>query len=183
MIIPKGWSLHYNVDYMKQIIVIGLILLLNACSSVNTRPDSLSVPNTLPDKWSASGRMSVNSPDIRQNAGFDFEFSQDYYQIKLTGTLGLGQVNIKHTPSKLFVNKQPIEMTLGQWMNKHLGWNFPVKKLSNVIFVNDLNIDPNWQINIVSHQLIDNKKYPRIVKLSNPHQDLKIKLVLSDINS
>lgn len=183
MIIPKGQSLHYNVDYMKQIIAIGLILILTSCSSINTRPNSLLTESTIPQQWNATGRMSINSLDTHHNAGFDIDFSNEYYQIQLTGALGLSQVNIENTSLGVFVNKKPIKTSLKQWMDKHLGWNIPVNKLDEIIFTNSVNIDPNWQINISSYQLINKRKYPRVVKLNNPHKSLKIKLVLSHINS
>ena len=90
---------------------------------------------------------------------------------------------IKSDAQTLLVNDKPINSTLKHWMNEELGWYFPVQKIPSIVFSRQTKIDTDWQIEVMSYQQLNQTNYPRVVRFSHTSKPIKIKLVLSNINS
>ncbi len=177
-----------NTAFIKPMLfifkILPLIAILSGCETMHNYSDqALKHPAKIPNIWSAQGRLSVTTTDKVETAGFEIEFEQQNYKLKLNATLGLGQVIIESREHGLLVNSQTTNMSFDRWMMNKMGWYFPINDIDKILFQSATKISNRWDVSISSYKNINGINYPKVVRFNHLEHPIKIKLVLSNINS
>ncbi|BAS68068.1 MAG: hypothetical protein DSY43_02570 [Gammaproteobacteria bacterium] len=167
---------------MKTPVLLLLISLLSACSTVSERMENLPYSQSIPKAWAIAGRLSATIDGKTESVSFELQQQRGFYQLILTGTLGFGQRKVEQTQRGLLVDGKLMGLSLQEWMVAELGWYFPVAKLEQLVFMHDLKNAKYWQMKVSKYQEINGVAYPKIVRFKNTVRTVKIKLLLREIN-
>jgi outer membrane biogenesis lipoprotein LolB len=167
---------------MKWMAILLFGWFLQGCATLDGKPIKPAPSLAIPTQWQAQGRAGVSMGKRNQNIGFVINAKNQDYTLKLSATLGLGQINIKSNTQSLWVDGKIIESNLEQWMSDEFGWYFPIQKLAPILFQHKQSVDDGWQVKITSYQQINGVSYPRIVHLNHLTKAIKIKLLISEVN-
>ena len=120
---------------MKQLLLIPLILLLNACSLLTPSqpPQPLSTTGDAGDEWQLSGRIAIRQGQHADSANIDWSQTPTLYRIELSGPLGQGGARILGSPAgvTLQVNgddRRYRGATPEAVMQQALGWYLPISQ-------------------------------------------------------
>lgn len=167
---------------MKYGVLIAWVLFLSACSTLNQpKPTPVIIPT--PEHWSASGRVSIQQPNTLENYSFTLSVRPDSTQLELGDALGLSKLIARQSQQQLWVNDQPMSQNLQSWLQAQLGWNLSIKDLEKILFNHSIERVGDWQVVISKTQMVGSQNFPKIVRLHHFNNSVKIKLLLSDINS
>jgi hypothetical protein len=134
-----------------------------------------------PSQWQLKGRIGVVSHNKVQNFGFNIKFKEQVFNLTLTGTLGLGQINIVSNNDGLYIDGHQSSQDLKQLMIKEFGWHFPVRNLGNIVFKHRLNTEDEWQLTITKFGSYQGVSVAKVAKLKHSTQPIKIKLLFQKI--
>lgn len=167
---------------MKTLAMLLLFSLLSACSLIPERADNLVYSDNIPNVWAMAGRLSVSVKGKTETANFELNRQGKYHQLILSNSLGFGRIQVKQTQQGLLVDGKLTGLSLQEWMMIKLGWNFPMKKLEQLVFKHDLLDAQGWQVKVRKYQTINAIAYPKSIDFKNKHRLIKIKLLLREIN-
>ncbi|MDX1431869.1 MAG: lipoprotein insertase outer membrane protein LolB [Gammaproteobacteria bacterium] len=149
------------------------------------------------DRWSAVGKLGVQSAEDSWSAGIQWRQDQDSYNIRLRGPLGQGLMELRGEPGS--VEMQTADdvyraRTAEELMQTHAGWRVPLNGLRYWILGRP---DPNavvdaysldaagrlaelhqlgWVIHIERYATFDGTDLPTRMTLENPR--VRAKLIL-----
>jgi hypothetical protein len=166
---------------MKLLLTFFILLLLQGCSTLSVQPQQAMLAGDTPSQWQLKGRIGVVSHDKVQNFGFNIKFKEQVFNLTLTGTLGLGQINIVSNNDGLYIDGHPSSQDLKQLMIKEFGWHFPVRNLGNIVFKHRLNTESEWRLTITKFGSYQGVSVAKVVKLKHSTQAIKIKLLFQKI--
>ena len=167
---------------MKYGVLIAWVLFLSACGGLNQPKPTHAIKPT-PEHWSASGRISIQQQNTLENYSFALSVRPDSTQLELGDALGLSKLIARQSQQQLWVNNQPVSQNLQSWLQAQLGWHLSIKDLEKILFNRSIERIGDWQVVISKTQIIANRAFPKIVRLHRLDNSVKIKLLLSDINS
>jgi hypothetical protein len=168
---------------MKLLISLFVLLLLQSCTTQVARQQQLIKPGNIPAEWQAIGRVGVIIDDKVQNLSFMVNFNDQSFDLTLTGALGLGQVSIVSNINELRINGDKSHLNLQQWMERTLGWYFPLEKLPNIVFKHQLKVSNVWQIEISKFRLFKESSVAKMIKLHHHDKSIRVKLLLQEITT
>ncbi|MBC8493766.1 MAG: hypothetical protein ISR70_00105 [Candidatus Thioglobus sp.] len=157
-----------------------LLLLLSSCSTLPVQQSK----TTLIDpqgNWQVNGRLSAIVDNKVQQSSFDLKFSGKDFDLTLMAALGMGQINLVSSASKLRVDGQLTQLSLSQLMTQELGWHFPIEQLRYIIFEQQLLGRSLWQLQVVKLAPGQPTKVTKIAKLKHLTKPIKIKLLFQEI--
>jgi hypothetical protein len=166
---------------MKLFLTFFILLLLQGCSTLSVQPQQAMLAGDTPSQWQLKGRIGVVSHNKVQNFGFNIKFKEQVFNLTLTGTLGLGQINIVSNNDGLYIDGHQSSQDLKQLMIKEFGWHFPVRNLGNIVFKHRLNTEDEWQLTITKFGSYQGVSVAKVAKLKHSTQAIKIKLLFQKI--
>jgi hypothetical protein len=177
---------HCGVDvrigaFMKSLFTLFIFLFLQGCTTLETLEPRDILPNSVPNVWQAEGRISVIIDEKLQSSSFEITFKGQEFKLTLLGLLGFGQIAIHSSELGLSINKTQTSLSLKQWMNRKLGWYFPLEKLGNIIFKHSLNESPKWRTDIKKFTPYQGANLAKLVALQHRTKPIKIKLLFKEI--
>ncbi|MDC9726692.1 MAG: lipoprotein insertase outer membrane protein LolB [Candidatus Thioglobus sp.] len=167
---------------MKTLLSLLLLLLLSSCSTLPV-PQSKTTLIDPQGSWQVNGRLSAIVDNKAQQSSFKLKFNGKDFDLTLTGVLGIGQMNLTSSASKLRVDGQLTQLSLNQLMTQELGWYFPIEQLRYIIFEQQLLGDSLWQLQSVKLAPGQSTKVTKIAKLKHLTKPIKIKLLFQEILS
>jgi len=168
---------------MKLLITLFVLLLLQSCTTQDSRPKLVVKPGNIPTEWQAKGRLGVVDDNKMQNLGFIVNFKDQNFNLTLTSALGMGEVNIVSSVQGLQINGNKSKLNLHQWMKQALGWYFPLDKLPTIVFKHQLDVGSTWQIEITKFQSFKEMSVAKIIKLNHNNKPIRFKLLLQEITT
>jgi outer membrane biogenesis lipoprotein LolB len=166
---------------MKTFTLLLLFSLLSACSTLPERAKNRLYSDHIPSAWAMEGKLSASVGDKTEIAEFELNRQGEYRQLTLRNSLGFGQMQVQQTQQGLLVDGQLTKLSLQKWMTAEFGWYFPVEKLEQLVFKHDIATTQNWQVKVRKYQTIDGITYPKIVGFKSKVQQIKIKLLLTEV--
>ena len=155
---------------------------LQGCATLESKPIKPASSLIIPTQWQAQGRVGMSMDNRNQNIGFVINAKNQDYTLKLSASLGLGQIDIKSNTQGLWIDGKIIESNLEQWMSDEFGWYFPIQRLAPILFQHKQSVDDEWQGKIISYQQINGVHYPKIGRLNHLTKAIKIKLLINEVN-
>jgi len=110
--------------------LIATVAFISGC--VSSHKIDQSVPQQAPHKWRAKGKLGVVTPQRSGAVNFDWEHSNEDFEIRLYGVLGIGNARLTRNTQgvQLITKGQVIHATSSEdLMVKTLGWSLPVTEL------------------------------------------------------
>lgn len=166
---------------MKLLITLFFLLLLQSCTTQDSRSKLVIKPGSIPTEWQAKGRLGVIHDNKMQNLGFIVNFNDQAFNLTLTSALGMGEINIVSSVQGLQINGNKLKLDLHQWMQQDLGWYFPLDKLPAIVFQHQLDVSDVWQIQITKFKPFKEVSAAKIIKLNHNNKSIRIKLLLQEI--
>lgn len=155
-------------------ILLLTVVLLNGCSSINTKPSTCIID---PNNLNITGKIGIRVQDRFNSGVFQISFLKDFFKITITGPLGFGSTVIKEGSSGLIVNGEDKGMNFNDWMLNKYGWYFPVSKLPSVFLNDQKNIEKSfkdWGFKSLKRQNPCN--HPKLIKFTHKYKDVQLKL-------
>ena len=168
---------------MKLLITLFVLLLLQSCTTQDSRQQLVVKPGNIPTVWQAKGRLGVVHDNKMQNLGFVANFKDQNFNLTLTSALGMGEVNIVSSIQGLQINGNTLKLNLHQWMKRTLGWHFPLDKLPAIVFKHQLDVGSDWQIEITKFKSFKEMSVAKIIKLNHKSKPIRIKFLLQEITA
>jgi outer membrane lipoprotein LolB len=150
------------------------------------------------DRWTATGKLGIQSAEDAWTAGFSWRQDRDSYTIRLSGPLGQGLMELRGSAQAVELTKSDggvyLAPTAEELMQTHTGWQVPVSGLRHWILgrpdpqarIADLQLDPGgrlaeirqlgWHIRYQRYAEFDGLALPTRLTLENPR--LRAKLVV-----
>lgn len=120
---------------MKQLLLIALALLLNACSLLpsSQSTENLTLTGSAGDDWQLSGRIAIRQGQHADSANIDWRQSPAHYRIELSGPFGQGGARIEGSPEEVSLQLSGDQQryqgpTPEAVMQQALGWYLPVRQ-------------------------------------------------------
>lgn len=174
-----------------------LLLLLNACTSfsdpVQTERDTHQRQLAALQHWELQGRLNIRSAEESRTVNLRWQQHDDNYDILLSGSLGIGAVNIHGDAQQLVLeqsNEPPVYADdLSQLGETYLGYAFPADHLlywvkGNIApdspfkaEYNELGLlahlqQDSWELEYDRYQRVDDINLPGRIKLQHPRYRL-----------
>jgi outer membrane lipoprotein LolB len=112
-------------------------LLLTSCANLGPAPSSL--PDNYQqqvgqlEQWALRGRLNIRTPDSSDTVNINWQQHNQDYDISLSGTLGLGAVQVSGDNTQVIIEKAGEEPVLAQSLEaisvELLGYAFPASEL------------------------------------------------------
>ncbi len=120
-----------------------LLLLLGACSSVPPAPPSADAGDeqlwrkharqlSQINHWHISGKIAVRNTSNSGSGNLDWQQQQRHFDIRISGPLGQGAMQLRGTSSQLELLTAKQQLTSSQpqlLMKQQLGWSVPIDHL------------------------------------------------------
>jgi Outer membrane lipoprotein LolB. len=113
---------------MKLFLTFFILLLLQGCSTLSVQPQQAMLAGDTPSQWQLKGRIGVVSHNKVQNFGFNIKFKEQVFNLTLTGTLGLGQINIVSNNDGLYIDGHQSSQDLKTTNDQRIWLAFPSQK-------------------------------------------------------
>lgn len=116
---------------MRQLLLIGLALLLISCASQPPHKIPTSV-NEL-RFWSAEGKISIRYQDNTQSAYFQWRNQGEHYTIRLHGPFGQGAAILERDRHGVHLQSDNGKQTADSaetLLRNSLGWSFPISDMN-----------------------------------------------------
>ena len=88
-------------------------------------------------QWRSKGKMRITSPDVKQNASFDWQQFGNNYTINFFGPFGIGSSWLRKTSKGVTLETpdHPVKWAKSaeQLLAQNVGWNMPVSHLKDWI--------------------------------------------------
>ncbi|MEE8057142.1 MAG: lipoprotein insertase outer membrane protein LolB [Pseudomonadales bacterium] len=174
-----------------------ILLLLSACSGLQTRPPGTEDFTNNGDLhyWSLRGKIGIRDDHSATSAYLNWQQCGDYYNIRLSGPLGQGAAHLYGDKTRVTLqssdNRPITASTPEQLLVQQLGWEIPVSRL--LYWIRGIP-DPNlsytpddqgfqqsgWQLSYPKRMSIDQYTLPS--KAIAKHPQLKLTLILKHWN-
>jgi len=131
-----------NIKLLQLIILIGLIIGVNACTTMPAYPGAYNQPMSWRARrtqlnrihhWQLEGAIAIKTPQKTLSAYLNWQQFSSHYQLTLFGPFGIGTVTMKgsknqfslQTPDRKIYRARNPETLIRQ----QLGWTLPVSNL------------------------------------------------------
>lgn len=124
---------------MPRLLAATLVALLAACSTTDTVPpppadwEAHRARLTQLHNWSASGKISLRSPDAVESASLLWRQREGHTRIRLSGPLGAGATEIRSHGDYLEVRRgdelRLVDMSSREAILRDTGWDLPLRAL------------------------------------------------------
>ncbi len=133
-------TVHFSARVLRSILAVTTLLWLASCatSSNNTGPID---PDWLQHQesvlaladWELSGRLNVRQQNASDTVSINWQQQEQNFEIRFSGTLGLGAVQVHGSPDEVVVEKagtEPVVLPDLQALTRnYLGYDFPAAQL------------------------------------------------------
>ncbi len=182
---------------IKQGVIVLLVLLLSACSSVTVEPEGRYEIQTREslyklECWSFEGRVAITGKKEAWQANINWTHNANEEKIKLTGPLGQGATLIQLTGNRVTIDRgdnKPLSSNQPElFINQQLGLFVPVQSLRYWVVglpepSSRYNVTPNgftqagWLVDYKQMLPVNNQAMPYKIAVSN--EQLKLKLIIN----
>ncbi|MAT94774.1 MAG: outer membrane lipoprotein LolB [Halioglobus sp.] len=124
---------------MPRLLAATLVALLAACSTTDTLPPAPAdweqhrARLAQLHSWSASGKISLRSPDAAESASLKWQQREGRTRIRLSGPLGTGATEIRSHGDYLEVRRgdelRRVDMSSRATILRDTGWDLPLRAL------------------------------------------------------
>lgn len=117
---------------MRLLLIIALLmtLLLQGCTTGSIFTPGFEQPRESLNSWTLTGRIGIRTPDAAESANLFWRQQAEHYQLKLSGPLGMGSINIDGSPRHIEFQQQGKDPLSGdnaeQLIYQQTGWQLPV---------------------------------------------------------
>lgn len=131
---------HSSARLLRFVLAVASLLWLTSCATSSstqgpTDPDWLRHQQSVQalSDWELSGRLNVRQQNASDTVSINWQQQAQNFEIRLSGTLGLGAVQVHGSPDEVVVEKAGAETVvlpdLQALTRNYLGYDFPAAQL------------------------------------------------------